>query len=76
MKYITYCDRVDKTESMRVATSDSIIETIRLFKPYIQSDEYIVQTICSDGSFIMWEDLKSILTMEEKKTERNKVQFK
>lgn len=76
MKYITYCDRIDKTESMRVLTTDSIADTIKQFKPYIQSDEYLVQTVCNDGSFICWDDLKNILSREEKIKKRNEVKFK
>ena len=76
MKYITYVDRIDRTEEMRVATGDSISELIRVFKPYIESDEYTVTTICSDGSYICWEDLRCILTREEKNKKRNEVKLK
>lgn len=75
MKYITYVDRVDKTEQTKVATSDSITETIGLLKPYIESDEYIVTTICSDGTFVSWVDIKSVLSREYKLKKRNEVKF-
>lgn len=76
MIYITYIDNVNKTEAMRFHTGDSISEVIRLFKDYITDENYIVTTICSDGTFIAWDDLKVVLSREEKLKLRNTVRLK